>query len=67
MVIGDDHYKRMPRFIVVVARYRTLTAQWSWVPSIGQNLQAFTGNGDVSKWVKISRVGQKKQPNKQTT
>ena len=27
--------------------------------SRGQNLQAFTGNGDVSKWVKNSRVGRK--------
>ena len=29
------------------------------------SLTAFTGNGDVSKWVKNSRVGQK-TPNKQT-
>ena len=43
------------------------------MPSIDQNLQPFTGNGDVSIWVKNSRVGQKstdrqtsKQTNKQT-
>ena len=33
--------------------------------SIDQNLQPFTCNGDVSKWVKNSRVGPK-TPNKQT-
>ena len=31
---------------------KNLTAQWPWMPSIGQNLQPFTGNGDVSIWVK---------------
>ena len=35
------------------------------VPSIGQNLQPFSGNGDFSKWVKYSRVGCK-SPTKQT-
>ena len=35
-----------------------------WVPSISQNLQPFTGNDDVSIWVKNSRVGP--QTNKQT-
>ena len=40
-------------------------AQWPWVPSIDQNLQPITGNGDVSKWVKNSRVG-RKTPDKQT-
>ena len=29
------------------------------MPSIGKKLQPFTGNGDVSKWVKISWVGRK--------
>ena len=33
--------------------------------SIGQNLQPFTSNGDVSIWVKNSRV-KRKTPNKQT-
>ena len=33
--------------------------------AISENLQPFTGNGDVSKWVKIFRVG-RKTPNKQT-
>ena len=35
------------------------------VPSIGKNLQPFTANGDVSIWVKNSRMG-RKPPNKQT-
>ena len=35
------------------------------VPTIGQHLQLFTGNGDVSIWVKNSRVG-RKTTNKQT-
>ena len=35
------------------------------MPSKGQNLQPFTGNGDVSILVKNSRVGQKTQTNKQ--
>ena len=63
-VLGDDHYKRMPRDIVGVSRSRTLTAQWPKVPSIGYHLQPFTGNGDVSKWENF-RVG-RKTPNKQT-
>ena len=46
--LGDDHYKGLVRVTVDVARKRTLTAQWSCVPRIGQNLQPFTGNGDVS-------------------
>ena len=54
----------MPRFTADVALYRTLTTQWPWVPSIGQHLQPFTGNGEDSEWVKISRVGWK-PPNKQ--
>ena len=29
------------------------------MPSIGQNMQPFTGNSDVPKQVKISRVGRK--------
>ena len=44
-----------------MARKRTLGASWPWVPSIGQNLQPFTGNNDVSisYSVKNSLVGQK--------
>ena len=34
------------------------------MPSIGQNLQPFIGNGDVSVWVKNSPVG-RKNTNKQ--
>ena len=56
-VLGDDHYKRIPLVTVGVTRKRTLTAQWPWVPSIGQNLQPITGNGDVSLWMKNSQVG----------
>ena len=33
-VLVDDYYKHMPRVTVDVARLRTLTAQWPWVPSI---------------------------------
>ena len=33
-----------------VARLRTTTSQWLKVPSIGQNLQSFTGYGDVSTY-----------------
>ena len=35
------------------------------VPIFGQNLKPFAGNGDVSIWLKNSRVGRKTQ-NKQT-
>ena len=64
--LGDDHYKRIPCVTVGVACQRNLTAQWPWVPSIGQNLQPFTGNGDVSIWVTNSRVGPKSPKNKET-
>ena len=43
-----------------------LTSQWLWVPCLGQNLQHFTGNADVSIWVRNSLVG-RKTPNIQTT
>ena len=64
-VLGDNHYKRLLCVKVDVESYRTLTAQWLWVPSLGQNLQPLTGNGDVSVLVKNSRVG-RLTPNKQT-
>ena len=48
---------------VDVGCLRTLIAQCSSVPSTGQNLQLFTCNGDVSIWVKNSRVGRKAQNN----
>ena len=51
----------MPRVTVGVARSRTLTPQWQCVPSTGQHLKFFIGNG-VSIWVKNSWVGQKKNP-----
>lgn len=35
---------------------KNLTAPWPWIPSIGQNEQPFTGDGDVYNWVKNSRV-----------
>ena len=63
-VLGDERYKRMPLVTVGVARWRTLTARWPWVPSKVQNLQPFTGNCDVSILVKNYRVGRKTQ-NKQ--
>ena len=44
----------MPHVTVGVARWRTLTAQWPLVSSIGQYLKPFTGNGDASIWVKNS-------------
>ena len=47
-VLGDDHYKRMTRVTVGVARLRTFIDQCQWVPSTGQNLKPFTGNGDIS-------------------
>ena len=47
-VLGDDHFKRMSRVTVGVARL-TPNVQWPGMPSIGQNLQPTTGNGDVSK------------------
>ena len=49
----------MTRVTVGVERLRTLTAQWQWVTSIGRYLQPFTGNGNISIWVKDSRVGRK--------
>ena len=58
-VLGDDHYKRMIRVTVGVARLGTLTSQKPWVPSTGHNLHPFLANGDVSTWVKNSRVGRK--------
>ena len=36
----------MPRITVSVAHKRTLTTQLQRVPSIGENLQPFTGNDD---------------------
>ena len=44
MGLGDDPYKelRLPRVKVDVTRYRTLAAQWSHVPNIGQYLQMVT-------------------------
>ena len=55
---------RSQRVTVGVARQRTLTTLWPWVPSTCHNLQPFTGNGDVSIWVKNIRVGRKNQTNK---
>ena len=49
----------MPRITVGVAGKETITAQLPWVSSIGQNLQHLAGNGDVSIWLKNSRMGPK--------
>ena len=62
--LGDDHNIQASRFKVGVARLRSVTAQWPCVPSIGQHLQPFTGNGDVSIWVKNARWD-KKNPHNQ--
>ena len=65
-VLGDDHYKLIPRVTVDVAHYRTLTAQWSWVQSICQNSQPLIGNGVVSIWVEILEWDEKPKTDKQT-
>ena len=44
----------MPRVTIGVARLGTLTAQWPWVPGIGQNLMPYTGDSDVSICEKFS-------------
>ena len=59
-VLGDDHHKR---FTDVLCHSSCSTAIWPWAPRMGQNLHPFPGYGDVSKWVKNSRVG-RKPPNK---
>ena len=67
-VLEDDHNKWMPRVTVGVAHERTLTAHdhLPGVPSIDQNLQSFTGNGDVYNERKVLEWDDKPQPNKQT-
>ena len=64
MRVSQVHYKRIRRVTVGVVRWRILTAQWPWMPSVGQNLHPFIGNVNVSIWVKNSRVGWKLQTNK---
>ena len=59
----DDHYKRTPRGTVGVARQGTFTVQWTWESNIVNICSPFTDSGDVSKWVRNSRVG-RKTPNK---
>ena len=51
-ILGDDHYKQMPRVTVGVAEETSLLNGRmcrAWV----KNCQPFIGTGDVSKWVKI--------------
>ena len=60
-VLRDDHYKQMPCITVGVAHSWILTAPWLWVPSIGQNLHPFKGNGDFSMSEKFSSGMKKKQ------
>ena len=55
--LGDDHNIQASRFTVGVARFRSVTAQWPLVQSIGHILQPFTGRLHMSD--KCS-VGQKK-------
>ena len=47
-VLGDDQHTKMPGVTVGVAAQKTFSGQRPRVPSIGQNLQPFTGHGDVS-------------------
>ena len=54
--LGDDHFKRMSRVTVGVARL-TPNVQWPGMPSIGQNLQPTTGFGGVSLLKTNSQVG----------
>ena len=54
----------MPLVIVGVTRVRALKEPMS-AEHIDQNLQPFTGNKEVSEWVKISPVW-RKTPSKQT-
>ena len=61
----NDNYKGLALLTAGVARYKTLTAQWPTVSSVGQNLKSFTGYGYFSKLVQNSRVGRKLQTNKQ--
>ena len=49
-----------------VASERTLTAQWPWVPCIGQNLQPFSGNDYVYMCVKNFQVRQKSKTSCET-
>ena len=52
-------------FHLHVAHLKNLTGQWPRMPSKSQIFQLFTGNGDVSIWVKILQWDEK-NPNKQT-
>ena len=74
VVLGNDNYcdcdfyfwiQNEPFATTALAQsvraFATLNAQWQWEPSIGQNLQSFMGNCDVSIRVKNSRVAQKKK------
>ena len=51
-VLVDDLQKEP---IVGDVRYRTLTARWTWVLSIGLNLKLFTGNRDVTSHLMIEK------------
>ena len=54
--LRDDQYKRMFRVIVSVTCKKPLIIKGPLVPSERQNLKPFSGNGDVSVWVKNSRM-----------
>ena len=48
--LGECHEMTIINDVPFHSRYdmlKTFTAQWSLLPSICQNLQPFTGNGDV--------------------
>ena len=62
-ILEDDHYTQIHRVTVGVARLRTLTAQWPGVPSIGQNLQPFTGYSEILYEWQIIKWDEKHQTN----
>ena len=72
-VLGDDHYKRIPRVTVGVARLRTLTGQRRWMPNIGQNLQPLPAvvtspyEWKILEWDDKPETNRNKQTNKQTS
>ena len=58
-VLGDDHYKRMPRVKIGSTLKNPHCSK-----AKRANSQPFTGKGDVPKWVKNSRVGRKTEQQK---
>ena len=67
-MLGIYYSKWMPHVTVHVrvACWSNFNARCPWVPSIGQILQSFIGDGDLSIWGKNSRA-RWNTPNKQYT